>query len=340
MKLKIWSGVVLLGLVLGLLVCRNEEVLITPIDNPTLPARGYFMGVLPSPAQGQDFSAAYQQAAGYAEFAPVWGRPTPFYNLAADLQGDWGNTFVKGYIRGNGMFPLVHLSFIDAGVTLATPPGMSGATLSDSAWRAAYKKAVLDVVRAVKPRYLSLGNEVNRWYEKYGLDGVNGFRHYVTLYNEIYDAVKTLSPETEVFCTFAREMVAENREADLAVLSLFNPEKLDLLVFTSYPYALGWISPESVPDDYYARAAGYFPGKPFGFSEVAWSSLPALGGEEAQAAFLNQLVTRLTQDQGLNLKLLGWAWLHDLSAQDGNGLIKIDGSEKPAYQVWKQLSGR
>jgi hypothetical protein len=31
----------------------------------------------------------------------------------------------------------------------------------------------------------------------------------VTLYEEIYDAVKELSPETKVFCTFAREVVAE-----------------------------------------------------------------------------------------------------------------------------------
>lgn len=340
MKLTVWSGVVFLGLVAGLLVCHKEETLITPIDAPVLPGRGFFMGVLPSPAQSQDFSAAYQQAAGYAEFVPVWGRPTPFYNLAADLKGDWGTTFVKGYIRGNGMFPLVHLSFIDAGVTLATPPGMSGATLSDSAWRAAYKKAALDVVRAIKPYYLSLGNEVNRWYEKYGMDGANGFSHYVSLYHEIYDAVKALAPGTKVFCTFAREIVAENREADLTVLALFDPEKLDLLVFTSYPYALGWISPESVPDDYYSRAAAYFPNKPFGFSEIAWSSLPALGGEEAQAAFLTRLVTRLTRDQGLDLKLLGWAWLHDLSVDDGNGLIKLDGSEKQAYQVWKQISGR
>jgi len=340
MMVKVQFGVVLLVLVFGLLVCHKDELLITPIDNPTLPARGFFMGVLPSPAQGQDFSAAYQQAADYADFAPVWGRPTPFYNLAADLRNDWGNTFVKGYIRGNGMFPLVHLSFIDAGVTLATPPGMSGATLSDSAWRAAYKKAALDVVRAIKPRYLSLGNEVNRWYEKYGLEGVNGFRHYVTLYNEIYDAVKTLAPGTEVFCTFAREIVAEHREADLTILSLFDPDKLDLLVLTSYPYALGWVSPESIPEGYYIRVATYFPNKPFGFSEVAWSSLPALGGEEAQAAFLNRLVNRLTRDQGLDLKLMGWAWLHDLSDQDGNGLIKIDGTEKQAYQVWKQISGR
>lgn len=70
---------------------------------------------------------------------------------------------------------------------------------------------MLDVVRASKPLYLSVGNEVNRWYEKYGANSSspNGFQHFVTLYEEIYDAVKELSPETKVFCTFAREIVAE-----------------------------------------------------------------------------------------------------------------------------------
>jgi hypothetical protein len=77
---------------------------------------------------------------------------------------------------------------------------------------------------------------VNRWYEKYGVgeNNPNGFQHYVNLYEEIYDAIKKLSPETKVFCTFAREIISENREADLSVLPMFKPEKMDLLVFTSY----------------------------------------------------------------------------------------------------------
>ncbi|MGC8899121.1 MAG: hypothetical protein ACP5KP_01210, partial [Candidatus Micrarchaeia archaeon] len=227
----------------------TEPEKVVPIDSPQLPSRGFFMGVLPNPAKGQSFDDAYAQAARHSEFVPVWGRPTPFYNLAAELNGSWGQTFVKQLIRGNGMFPIVHLSFIGSGVTLVTPPGMENATLSDPAWRAAYKQAALDVVKATRPRYLSLGNEVNRWYEKYGEDGPNGFRNYVSLYEEIYDEVKKISPETKVFCVFAREIVSENREANLEVLRLFNPNKMDLLVFTSYPYALGKTDPSMIPDD-------------------------------------------------------------------------------------------
>jgi len=211
--------------------------LINPVDEPALPARGFFMGLLPNPIPGQSFEQSYREAAQFAEFAPVWGRPTPYYALASDLAGTWGDLFVNHYIRENGMFPLVQMSFIGPGLTLVGPPDMSGITLASSEWRDSYRESALKIVRAIRPLYFSIGNEVNRWYEKYGVgeNNPNGFQNYVSLYNEIYDAVKLISPRMKIFCTFAREIVAENREADLSVLKLFDPDRLDLLVFTSYP---------------------------------------------------------------------------------------------------------
>jgi len=329
--------VILIGIVL-----KNgcAKKILIPMDSPQLPLRGFFMGILPTTAQGQSIEDAYIQAAQYSEFVPVWGKPTPFYNLANDLSGSWGQIFVNQLIRRNGMFPIIHLSFISSGVTLVTPPGMENTTLSDPKWRAAYKQAALDVVKTMRPLYLSLGNEVNRWYEKYGEDGPNGFRNYVSLYEEIYDAVKKLSPETKVFCVFVREIVSENREADLEVLRLFNPNKLDLLIFTSYPYALGKTNPAMIPDDYYSKAVDYMPGKTLGFTEIAWASLAALGGEQAQADFIRQAIGRLTRERGINLLLFGWPWLHDLNENDAVGLIKIDGTEKLGYKTWKDISGK
>lgn len=321
----------------------QEEANITPADSPEIPNRGFFMGVLPMPAEGQSLDDVYHQASSYSEFVPVWGRPTPFYNLANDLAGQWGKTFVEQLIRGDGMFPIVNLSFIGAGMTLDTPPGMEGVTLSDPQWREAYKQAALDVVRASRPLYLSLGNEVNRWYEQYGAEGSdpNGFQNYVSLYEETYDEVKKLSPETKVFCVFAREIVDQNREANLDVLQMFKPEKLDMLVFTSYPFAVqGMNRPSSLPDDYYSRALDYMPGKPFGFSELGWPSIEAFGGEQGQADFLTQASGRLTRAQGIDLRLFGWPWLHDLDQNDHTGLIRRDGTEKLAYQTWKTISAR
>lgn len=315
-----------------------EATPLVPAENPQLPPRGYFMGLLPSPARGQTFDQAYASAASLADFVPIWGRPTPYYNLATDLRGDWGETFLTRLVRGNGMFPIVHLSFIAPGPSLTAPPSLASPTLEDPAWRATYKQAAIDVVKAARPRYLSIGNEVNRWYEQFGDEGPNGFAHYLGLHHEIYDAVKELSPSTLVFCTFAREIVAANREANLDVLRRFDARSLDLLVLTSYPYALGKRDPSLIPDDYFSRLLDLLPGKRLAFSEIAWPSLDALGGEQAQAEFLHHAVSRLTRDQGVELHLLGWPWLHDLDENDAIGLARPDGSEKLALATWRSLA--
>jgi hypothetical protein len=308
---------------------------------PDLPARGFYMGALPIPADGQSFEDVHTQLGEYAEFVPIWGRPSPFYHLSDDLAGEWGALFAGSYLRDNGLFPIVHFSFIGQGMTVTAPPGMEGATLADPAWRDAYKKAVLDVAGTCRPRYLSLGNEVNRWYEKHGADDgtPDGFRHFVTLYEELYTDVKEVSPETLVFCVFAREIVSENREADLEVLRLFDPKTMDLLVMTSYPYAVRGINrPSDIPADYYSRAAGMMPATPFGFSELGWPSMDAFGGEAGQASFLARATGDLTRDRGVDLHLVGWAWLHDLDANDDVGLIERDGTEKESYRMWKEIS--
>ncbi len=298
------------------------------------------MGILATPSKGESFADAYKKAATLADFVPVWGRPTPFYKLAQELAGNWGDTFVEQYIRGNGMFPIVNLSFIGSGMTLVTPPGIREGTLENAEWRKAYVEAAVGVVRQVRPLYLSLGNEVNRWYERYGAKNgdPNGFLNYVSLYNETYDAIKRLSPRTVVFCTFAREIVSENREADLTVLKMFDPNKLDMLVFTSYPYAVKGIQrPEKIPDDYYAKAFNYVPEKPFGLSEVGWADLAVFGGERSQADFITQVSRRLTTDQGIKLQLLGWPWLSALDDNDPISLVKTDGTQRQSYRVWLSL---
>jgi hypothetical protein len=343
MKEKFIQRISLVIIVLLVLVssCKQKETSITPDDSPVLPARGFFMGILPNPMQGQGFDSVYKQVAQYAEFAPVWGRPTTFYNLAADLSGSWGKTFVTNLIRGNDMFPIIHLSFIGAGMMLVSPPGIVNPTMSNPEWRAAYKNAAIDVVHAIRPLYLSLGNEVNYWFETYDTlsSNPNGFQYYVSLYEEIYDTLKIISPQTKIFCTFAREIVSEYREANLSVLNMFDANKLDLLVFTSYPHSVQTINrPTDIPNDYYSRIDSIMPGKQFGFSEIACPSMPAFGGDSAQAEFLTLASGQLTRSQGMNLHLFGWAWLHDIDSNDYTGLIKTDGIEKLAYSVWKNLS--
>jgi hypothetical protein len=249
--------------------------------------------------------------------------------------GDWGQVFVDQLIRSNGMTPLIHFSFMGEGMSLNSPPGIVNPSMSNQEWRLAYKRAVVEAVEAAKPRYLSVGNEVNRWLEAYGLDGPNGFKNWVSLYEEIYDEVKELSPDTKVFCTFSREIVSENREADMGFLSLFDPDKLDILAFTSYPHSIqGVNSPKDIPQDYYSGVASMVPGKPVAFTEIAWPSHPAFGGEAGQAEFIRMIPGLL---DGLDVEFVMWPWLHDLGEGDYTGLITADGFEKAGLPEWVAL---
>lgn len=313
---------------------KEEPQTIIPMDNPDLPERGFYLGYLTIPHIGQSFDDAYLNASERIEIVPIWGAPSAFYEMPEVLDGSWGDIFVNTLIRGNNLAPLIHMSFIDSGMTLKVPPGMEGATLNDSNFRERYIETAVNIVTISRPKFFSLGNEVNRWYEYHGLEGNNSFLNWVSLYEEAYDAVKTLSPETVVFCTFSREMVSELREADLTVLELFNPDKLDMLIFTSYPNAVSTINrPSDIPDDYYKNASDYMPGKAFGFSKISWPSRMEFGGEAGQTQFLTDAVSRLTLSNTVDLKLLMWTWNTDLEG-DTSGLITRDGVEKQALELW------
>ncbi|MGA1821636.1 MAG: tandem-95 repeat protein [Thermoplasmatota archaeon] len=309
---------------------------ITPKDDPVLPPIGFYRGILPTNATGEDLSEAYANVSKHTHFVPVWGRPSPFYEFADDIEGGWGDLFVEELIRGNGMFPLVHMNFYGQGYSLVSPGNITDPTLNHTTWRNVYKQSAIDIVTAARPAYFSVGNEVNRWLIHHGMNGTDdGFENFISLYNEIYDEVKTLSPDTKVFCTFARENVEGHDEADLSFLGKFDPDRLDLLVFTSYPYSnVGINEPLDIRDDYYSSAYAHIENMPFGFSELGWSSREAFGGEEGQADFLNDAYNRLTRDQGLDLELFGWAWLTDLSTETAVGLRNMDGTEKASYSEW------
>ena len=49
---------------------------VDPIDDPVLPDRGFYMGLLANPAKNQDFSESYALASEHAEFVPIWSSGT------------------------------------------------------------------------------------------------------------------------------------------------------------------------------------------------------------------------------------------------------------------------
>jgi len=121
----------------------------------------------------------------------------------------------------------------------------------------------------------------------------------------------------------------------MGFLSLFDPDKLDLLAFTSYPHSVqGVNSPQDIRGDYYSSAAAMVPGKPVAFTEIAWPSHPAFGGEEGQAEFIRMVPGLL---DGLDVEFVMWPWLHDLGEGDYTGLATAEGVEKPGLAEWAAL---
>jgi len=71
----------------------------------------------------------------------------------------------------------------------------------DEATKQKYKESAAAFAKSYQPKYIGLGIEVNILHEKSEKD----FNYSVLFYNEVYDAVKEVSPETKVFTVFQME---------------------------------------------------------------------------------------------------------------------------------------
>jgi hypothetical protein len=220
------------------------------------------------------------------------------------------------------------------------------------------------VVRTFHPHYLGLASEINTYMDAYPDDAAN----FVSLYHEVYALVKAEAPDTQVFVTFQwddlNNMFPQPEEGNRQRLSpnwdqvdAFEPD-LDLLGLSSYPYFV-FPSGAEIPADYYSRALQH--GKPVAITEGGWVS-GDLGTIHAtpqdQVAYLNAI-----HDQ-LGSRLAFWVYLvlndFDMDSyskmfvsQGGNpadmdtlkmfstlGLRELDGTPKPALDVWMKFRGQ
>jgi len=97
---------------------------VVPADSPTLPARGFFMGLLPRLRMASPLPKPMKRHLASPSLFQC-GDVRRLSISGTGAVGQLGKTFVEQYTRGNGMFPLVHMSFIGTNVTLVVPPGMS-----------------------------------------------------------------------------------------------------------------------------------------------------------------------------------------------------------------------
>jgi hypothetical protein len=209
-------------------------------------------------------------------------------------------------------------------------------TMASPEFRQRWVAHVTRIVREFQPGYFSLGNEIDSFYH-YGPAQQRDFDNYVTLVAESYTAIKTVSPQTRVLIIFRYEEMVARKGFDL--IRKFDPGKMDLFGFTTYPDLQKFPSPAAIPRDYYGPIAERVGPKPVAFTEVAWPTIPGDSqGEEHQAGLLRWF---LRETKTMNLELVVWPFLHDLAPAEKKadrssylGLRDYYGRPKQVWTVW------
>lgn len=224
---------------------------------------------------------------------------------------------------------------------LVVPPDLpASVTLADRQWRRRWLEHVTQVAREFQPAYFSLGNEIDSFYH-YDENKKRDFENYVSLVAESYDAIKQVAPRTKVMVIFRYEEMVAKHGFDL--IRKFDPAKLDLYGFTTYPDLQKYARPADIPAHYYQPIRERVGNKPVAFTEIGWATPPGDSrGQENQADFLRWF---LNETRDLNVEMVYWILLHDLAPAEKRaarssylGLIDYYGRPKKAWGLWQKLA--
>jgi hypothetical protein len=202
--------------------------------------------------------------------------------------------------------------------------------------RQLYLEGTLAFITKHEPSYFGMGVEVNVFAEK----NPEAFEVYLPFYNELYDRIKEISPQTKVFTVFQLEKMKgltmweiEESQPHWEMIDLFSS---DLVAFTTYP-GLFYRDVDDIPEDHYQEIPTYT-SKPIAFTEIGWHSDPSPAGwegsQEEQAAFIQRFFD-LTSE--LDLEIAVWSFMYDLEVFqpfDSMGLIDREGNEKMSWEAW------
>ena len=263
--------------------------------------------------------------------------------------------------RQNGLEPIFvtdPLQAFDRSKIATFPPELVGGNFGTPGVRQAFKNYALCLVREFHPRYLGLASEINTYADAQPED----FSNYLSLYREVYAAIKAEAPETQVFVTFQWEdLNGVGPFADDApgrvkweTVEAFEPE-LDVWAISTYPY-FAFDDAAQIPADYYTPLLSRT-SKPLAIAEGGYLSENAgvfQGSLQGQVGYLNALDTQIGD------RLAFWIYLviddvdtaayarfltehgspadEDLVGLFGTlGFRTKDGEPKPALATWDEL---
>ena len=205
----------------------------------------------------------------------------------------------------------------------------------------AYVRSAATFAEKHKPAYLALGVEVDIFAEALPED----FAKFAVLFADTYDAMKVVSPKTQVYTVFQLEHLRglrgglfggtnDESQAQWDLIDLF--PKADLVGFTTYP-GLVFGNPAEIPDGYYQELIRRTK-KPIAFVEVGWPHTQDIPGWESSEAEQSAFASRFFRlINGLDTELAIWAFVYDQPsalAFEQQGLYRPDGSPRPALDAW------
>jgi hypothetical protein len=322
-------------------------------------------GFFPTPPEAtlESVLAHFNDLGRHADFVLL--QPNiPWEDVAAGIPADAPRlTDIRNQVtlaHQNGLdtvFVVDPLNGLNRREFLGLPEGWE-ASFDNPEVRAAFTHFSLWIVSEFHPRFLGLASEINTYADAHP----DGFPPFLSLYQEVYAAVKAESPETQVFVTFQWEdlnnlfrTAAEGRTAydtNWGQVEAFEPQ-LDLWVISSYPF-VAFPSGAEIPDDYYTPLLSRTD-RPLAVAEGGYTSRPVgpfPGSPQDQVDYLTAIHSQI----GSRLRFWVYLLLSDFDPQayaeemrrsgldedDINtlgmfsavGLRDADGSPKPALEVW------
>ncbi|MBU0591510.1 arabinogalactan endo-1,4-beta-galactosidase [Candidatus Micrarchaeota archaeon] len=306
--------------------------------------RSFYLGVVPTPKSFpettfDDITAAYEESGELGEVMMLWSSPSGIGQCEKLRQ----NRAVEG-ARVYGLEPIITVTFFTIAevqgeglkIVVDAPEGIN-ANISNSEFRRLWVEEVKNIAQEFKPKYISLGNEINSYFYYHPED----LDPYLSLYDEAYAEIKHVSPDTKVFVVFSYNQMIENDQFYL--LGEFDGRS-DLIGLTTYPWH-EFDSPADIPYNYYSRLSGYTT-KPVAFTEIGWPSTSEAGSsEDEQVEFLERFL-ELTDDN--DVEMINWLFLHEMKlkgtmadiSKEETGTISlkyVDGTKKKIYAAWEEL---
>ena len=310
------KGIIPIFIVAILIIGCAKETGAPVIEEPSGRLKG--VSLSPRSSSAEDFTGFFEEAVQAGEMV-MWA-------------GDWMQLekvakVVTGLAPQYGYIPLIEATFHSDGKTIR-PLNEENKKI--------YRDAAVAFAEKYEPAFLGLGIEVNNVYLKSPSD----FEQFVPFYNQVYEAVKTVSPRTRVFTVFQLErmkgLTLWELEETQAHWELIDKFKSDLIAFTTYP-GLYYRGPSDIPADHYTEIKSHTT-KPIAFTEIGWHSEASPQGwessEQEQAEFIE---TFFNLTSGMDVKIAIWSFLYDpetIEPFNSMGLRRDNGTARPAWDAW------